>query len=145
MRYQFSIASLLALILIATFATIWIRPYFLPPLQWQEFSSAELRTQRDLGKTVIVYFRDDWWDGFDQLQTELLDSQSMSAIRKHNGVLMVASNTLNNNDAEIELKRVSGSNIIPTVVVYCPKKSVSVLKHPVTASALADTLYRIAK
>ena len=137
--------SLLTLVLFATIAAMWVRPYFLAPPQWRDYSPKELRLQRDQGRIVAVYFRADWWSGFDHLQTELLDDESISVIRKNNVVLMVANIEQDDSDAIAELEQASGMKLIPPVVIYSPNETSALGKNSINASAFTETLSRLAK
>ena len=137
---QFSLATILLLTLVLAFVANRARPYFMGPPKWQEFSTFELKRELERGRTVVVYFRDDWWHGFDQLESDLLTKELAIAMRKNNSVMMIANETLRNPQAETELKKVSGSNHIPAIAIYSSNKSARILEDPIEAEQLVRLL-----
>lgn len=151
-RFRYSLATLLLMFLAVAVGTVWVRPYFLPLPQWQEFSMAELHANQKLGKPVIVYFRDDWWHGFDQLQTELLSAKLGRAIHRYDVALMVASKTGSNSMAASELSRVCESNKIhnrrrvPAVAVYTPRQSpILLIGTSITDQQVVEVLHDLGR
>ena len=142
-RIRFSLLSLLLLVVAGSIVAILVRPHFAPPLKWREFSASELRAQQGLGHPVVVFYRDDWWQGFDDLQNQLITDESELAIRKSGAVLMVANNTLKNTTVESELIRVAGTNFMPTVAIYSSQRSPILLRRRITASTLVDALSQL--
>ena len=139
-RIQFSIASLLLTALVVAIVANIIRPYFLTPPKWHEFSVGDLERELDRGRTVVVYFRDDWSSGFDDSEPVLLNGELTYALNKNNAIIMIANRTLSNAKTETELRRISDSNEIPAVAVYSPDKSVKLLEHPIKLKNLVRRL-----
>ena len=146
-RFRFSLAVLLLAVLPASLIAILVRPYFIKPREWKPFSLSELHRQREFGRSVVVYFRDDWDYSFDRLQEELVTLRTQSAMSKRETVAMIANGTLNNPEAENELIRISGSKFIPAVAVYSadPKIPPILIEFPMNESSLLEVLSKIKK
>ena len=88
----------------------------------------------------MVYFRDDWSSGFDDLESVLLNGKLTYALNKNKAIIMIANRTLSNAKTETELRRISDSNQIPAVAVYSPDNSVKLLEHPIKLGNLVRRL-----
>ena len=88
----------------------------------------------------MVYFRDDWSSGFDDLESVLLNGKLTYALNKNKAIIMIANRTLSNAKTETELRRISDSNQIPAVSVYSPDNSVKLLEHPIKLGNLVRRL-----
>ena len=100
-------------------AAIWIRPFIVTWPTWMPFSIEELARNQDRDRIVLVYFRDDFAFCFDQIQTEVLQTDRIEyELRKSSIISLISDRTLEDKEALNELVRITGSNHVPVVAVY---------------------------
>lgn len=145
---RFRISILFAVFIPAALLAIWIRPLVVGCPLWTPFSIEALAEHREKNRMVLVYFRDDWWQGFEKIELEELQTERIEQeLRYSSAVSLIANETLLHTETRDELFRISGSVNLPVVAVY-PRNSSSppiVVKGAIDEKAILDAISRARK
>ena len=122
-QFQFTLISLLLLMPPLAVLFTWIRPFFVELPLWMPYSKRALDQKLKAGRLVLVYF-DATWDitSITNRKNELQTHRVEFALRRSLIVSMIADST--NGFDEAEVRRVSGSTMLPLLVIYSPNSSV---------------------
>ena len=145
-KFQFRLLYLLLLFIPVGWISLRNRAFFVDWPLWTPFSIQALEKSRSQGRTVIVYYRDDWWIGFERLQEKELETRRVEReLRRFSIVSMLAHRSLESPEICSEMIRVAGSKNLPLVVVYPADKSRApiVLRGNITEQKVLEAIVQV--